>query len=387
MVGRREGVGAMRGPSQGQELWIWRAATGLAVAVVGGGVVGGLWVVVRAAMEFYEVLLPLGVAAVVAYMVEPVIGWLCERGMGRVWAVGLVGLGMVGVVGGGVAWVGPRVVEQGVKLVQDVPEGWAWVKERGMEFTERYPRVQEWVRERVMIGVEGLPGWVGENVGMVWRPLEEFWDGVVLGVGLLLVPVYVFYFLVEKEGIARHWREDASWREGWLGRELEFVIEQVNGYMAAFFRGQVVVALFVGVATGVGLSLIGLPYGAFLGLVCGVLSVVPHLGVLFGGVAAVGLAWVNTEHWVQPALVVGVFGVVQVVEGLWVSPRVMGRRRGLHPVMVIVGVLVWSELLPGFLGVILAIPLTAVVRVLVYRCVWGRAVPVGGGALEKGGEG
>ncbi len=364
----------MQGPSLWQEQWMWRAVTLFSWGVIFILMSGLLWLLAQVAGALYGILLPLGVAAVVAFILEPLIGVLCKWGLARPWAVIIVGVvAVAGVVGIG-AFLAPKVIAQIVSLARDVPQVVIWVKGHLLTFAQTYPEAQGWIRDQGQRLVEELPVWLQKNMSAVMTPLRQFWSGLGLALGFLFVPIYVFYFLVEKEKIEKQWREYVPLKEGWVGREIVFVIEQVHNYMAAFFRGQVVVALFVGVATGVGLSLIGLPYGMLIGIFCGLLSIVPYLGIVLTIVPAVIIAWINTEHWVQPALVLGVFAFVQLLEGLFISPKVMGDRTGLHPLTVIISILVWTQILPGLLGAILAIPLTATLRVLLYRYVWRRVV-------------
>jgi predicted PurR-regulated permease PerM len=372
----------MQGPSPWQERWIWRAVTLFSWGVILIFISALLWLLVLVAGALYGILLPLGVAAVVAFIVEPLIGALSRRGLARPWAVIVVGIGVVGIVAGAGGVLAPKAIAQIVSLARDVPQVVVWAKGHLLALAQSHPDAQEWIRDQGQRFVEGLPGWLQKNMSVLLKPLEQFWSVLGLALGFMLVPIYVFYFLVEKEKIEKHWREYVPLKEGRVGREAVFVIEQVYNYLAAFFRGQVLVALFVGIATGMGLSLIGLPYGMLIGMLCGVLSIVPYLGIILSIVPALTIAWVNTEYWVQPALVLVVFAVVQMAEGLIVSPKVMAGRTGLHPLTVIIAILVWSQILPGLLGAILAIPLTATLRVLLYRYVWRRVVP-----KEEGGGG
>ncbi|MCS7063794.1 MAG: AI-2E family transporter [Methylacidiphilales bacterium] len=365
----------MRGPSAWQERWIWNAVTvlswGVILVVVVGVTVLGMWI----ASRFYGVLLPLGVASVIAFIVEPVIGLMAKGGLRRSWAVLIVGgVLLLGITGLGV-WFVPKFISQIMALTRDLPDLAVWVKEHVVALTKAHPHAEAWMKAQAVSFLENLPGWLQRNMGALVKPLEQFWSAVGLALGFLLVPVYVFYLLVEKESIESRWRDFVPWRETMWGKELVWVIEQVHGYLVTFFRGQVVVAFIVGVLTAVGLTLIGLPYALLFGVVCGILSIVPYLGVVVSIIPALILAWVNTEHWVQPCLVVAVFGVVQFVEGIFISPRVLGNRTGLHPMTVIVAILVWSQILPGLLGAILAIPLTATLRVVLYRYVWLRRLP------------
>jgi predicted PurR-regulated permease PerM len=115
---------------------------------------------------------------------------------------------------------------------------------------------------------------------------------------------------------------------------------------------------------------IGLPYAVLIGAMAIVLTMIPFLGAIVTCVAALLIALVTYGDWLHPLLVLAVFAVVQTLEGLVISPKIMGDRVGLHPVTIIISVMVGTTLLGGLLGGILAIPLTAALRVVMFRYVW-----------------
>ena len=148
------------------------------------------------------------------------------------------------------------------------------------------------------------------------------------------------------------------------------MLRSINGYLIVFFRGQVLVAMCDGALYAIGFLLIGLPYAVLLGVMATVLTMIPFLGAIATCVAALLLALVQYGDWKHPLLVLGVFGVVQTLEGLIISPKILGDRVGLHPLTIIIAVMVGTTLLGGILGGILAIPLTAALRVVMFRYVW-----------------
>jgi predicted PurR-regulated permease PerM len=107
-------------------------------------------------------------------------------------------------------------------------------------------------------------------------------------------------------------------------------------------------------------------------MVAGVLSIVPFLGVAISIIPAIVLAVVQFNDWLHPLLVLGVFALVQFLEGFVISPKIMGDRVGLHPLTIILAVMIGTTLMGGIIGGILAIPLTAALRVLMFRYVWRR---------------
>jgi len=197
------------------------------------------------------------------------------------------------------------------------------------------------------------------------------WFGVLAG--LSLIPVYAFYLLLEKRGIKDQWTNYLPVSNSSFKNELVFVISSINDYMIAFFRGQVLVAICDGILYTIGFIIIGLPYAVLVGVMATFLTMIPFLGAIITCAAALLIMALQYGDWQHPALVLAVFVVVQALEGLVISPKIMGDRVGLHPLTIIIGVMVGTTLLGGILGGILAIPLTAVLRVLLSRYVWKRS--------------
>ena len=188
--------------------------------------------------------------------------------------------------------------------------------------------------------------------------------------GLALVPVYLFYFLLEKNGIQTRWHEFLPIRASHTKDEIIFVLNAINDCLIVFFRGQVLVAMCVGTILAIGFSLVGLNYALLLGVMAGILGVVPYLGVALSIIPAVAIAVAQFGDLGHPVAVLGVFALAQMLEGLVISPKIIGDRVGLHPLTIIVSVMVGTTLLGGILGGVLAIPLTAALRTLMFRYVW-----------------
>jgi predicted PurR-regulated permease PerM len=143
-------------------------------------------------------------------------------------------------------------------------------------------------------------------------------------------------------------------------KDVSYLVEQFVDIVVAFFRGQLLIALMQGVLYAVGFSLIGLRYGFVLGLVLGLLNIIPYLGSIVGLGVGLPLAYFQQGGGSTTlALVLVVFSVVQLIEGYVLTPKIMGDRTGLHPMAIIVAVFFWGSALSGILGMILAIPLTA----------------------------
>jgi predicted PurR-regulated permease PerM len=207
--------------------------------------------------------------------------------------------------------------------------------------------------------------WLFGQVGRV-----ASWFGFLAG--LALVPIYAFYLLLEKRGIQSKWTDYLPLADSNFKKELVFVLSSINDYLIAFFRGQVLVAICDGIMYTIGFLAIGLPYAVLLGAVSVFLTMIPFLGAIVTCSTALVIA-LASGGWVKCLLVILVFAIVQGLEGFVVSPKIMGDRVGLHPLTIIIAVMAGTTLLGGLLGGILAIPLTAVLRVVVDRYIWKRA--------------
>jgi predicted PurR-regulated permease PerM len=154
--------------------------------------------------------------------------------------------------------------------------------------------------------------------------------------------------------------------------EVAAVLSQINNYVIAYFRGQLLVCLIDGTLIGTALYLTGLNFAPLIGVLVVILTMIPYVGIILCWIPAVLIAAGQWGDWTHPLIVTGVFLVVQNLEAIFVAPRIVGNSVGLHPMTVIVSIFVWGLLIGGLLGPILAVPLTATIKVLLARYVWGR---------------
>ena len=155
--------------------------------------------------------------------------------------------------------------------------------------------------------------------------------------------------------------------------EIVFCLDAISGYLVAFFRGQVLVAMCDAVLYTAGFLIVGVNYAFLLGFAALFLTMIPFLGAIVICITALTLSFVQYGDWQHPVMVLAVFAVVQALEGLFISPKIMGDRVGLHPLAIIIAVMTGTTLLGGILGGILAIPLAAALRVIMVRYVWKKS--------------
>ena len=212
--------------------------------------------------------------------------------------------------------------------------------------------------------------------------MEKFWDilkksiGGFLGVtgfllSLILVPIYLFFLLNEKPRIQQHWKEYLPLRASPLRDEVAELLSEINSYVTAYFRGQLLVCLVDGILIGAALTLLGVNFAPVIGALVVVLTMVPYIGIIICWVPAVLIAAFQWGDWTHPIWVTVIFIVIQNLEGIFYAPRIVGNYVGLHPMTVIVSIFVWGLIIGGIIGPLLAVPLTATVKVLLGRYVWG----------------
>jgi predicted PurR-regulated permease PerM len=408
-------------PTVRQARVIWLALTGLSVALLVGLVVALIWGMGQVLRMLSPVLWPIAVAGVIAYLLDPVVDFIERKGASRPRAILCVfALALVIVIAlfGSVV---PQLINETRQLAVRIPAYAARVEKRAEYWLSHPPALVKRLMKResggndsrspvkatdekappastnspAVAAVEGTnaPALLGgkldteslqtatkwlagalPKVGYwLFGQFERVasWFGVLAG--LALVPVYTFYFLLEKQGISSRWTDYLPVADSGFKKELVFILNSVNNYLISFFRGQVLVAMCDGILYGAGFLIIGLPYAVLIGAMAVVLTMIPYLGAIVTCCTALVIAFVQFGDWQHPLLVLAVFGVVQTLEGLLISPRIMGGRVGLHPVTIIIAVMAGTTLLGGLLGGILAIPLTAALRVVMFRYVWKRA--------------
>lgn len=405
-------------PSPRQARLVWLGLTGLAIAILAALGVALVWGLSEVVQILSPVLWPLAIAGIIACLLDPVVDFLERKGRRRTQAILAVFAIAVVILAGLFGSIVPQLVRETRQLAERVPdyssrlgnrlEYWVnhpppWLEKLlnremnrsaapspGLEFNQTppesgtnppavaMPSANPKGKESILGSIDGgtlesAATWLAgrlQRAGIWLFGRVASWFGVL--VGLALVPVYTFYFLLEKRGISSRWTDYLPVSDSTFKKELVFVLNSINNYLIAFFRGQVLVATCDGILYGIGFSIIGLPYALLLGAAAIVLTIIPFLGAIVIFLTALTIALVQFGDWSHPLLVLVVFAVVQSLEGLVISPRIMGGRVGLHPLTIIIAVMVGTTLLGGLLGGILAIPLTAALRVVMFRYVWKR---------------
>jgi predicted PurR-regulated permease PerM len=305
------------------------------------------------------VLMPFAIAAMMAYLGDPLADRLERLGMGRTLAVSIVFIVLVLLAAGALLLLVPLIVRQIENLVQNFPRYMEWGRDTALPWLQVKLHLdpQMFDSDRLMATIKEHLGSIGSVLGKLSRSSV----GVVMWLtNLVLIPVVAFYLL-------RDWDRLVAYIDRMLPRSVEptiaYLARESDKVLGAFVRGQLLVMLALGIYYGVALTLIGLSVGPLIGMVAGLLSFVPYLGFITGFGASLIAALVLHGDWLHVLLVIGVFTVGQLLEGYVLVPRLVGEKIGLHPVAVIFAVLAGGYLF-GFLGVLLALPAASVILVL-----------------------
>jgi predicted PurR-regulated permease PerM len=306
------------------------------------------------------ILLPFVAGMAVAYFLDPVCDRLERWGVSRAWATSIVTVLFILFVAIALLLIVPPLERQLFDLAQRLPQ---YLKDA----VERLQPIIDQIRSRLPSN-STLLGNVGEHVGAVAGWVIGALGNVVSGglaffnlVSLIFItPIVAFYLL-------RDWDRIVARLDSWLPRDHAPVIREqlreVDRTLAGFARGQATVCLCLAAYYGGGFSLVGLDFGLTLGLVAGLLSFIPFVGSALAFVGSVGLALLQYDAWLPIGLVVGICALGQVLEGYLLTPKLVGDRVGLHPVWVIFALLAGGALF-GFVGLLLAVPVAAVLGVL-----------------------
>lgn len=197
----------------------------------------------------------------------------------------------------------------------------------------------------------------------IWGSISNLFNIILMFANLIIIPVVMFYLLRDFDSINEKLLKLVPPRFQEKTRDIVLEIDHV---LSRFVRGQLVVAGLMGTMYSIGLFLCDTPMSLSLGMMAGLVNLVPYLGLVLGFVPSALLTYMHTQEWMPVLAVAGVFGVVQALEGLIITPRVVGDNIGLHPVAVILAVLLGGELF-GLAGMILGVPVVAVFNVLMSR--------------------
>jgi len=327
-------------------LWGW-----LAIALATGGLLYAL----------SPILAPFLAGAILAYVLNPLVGRLTGRYLPRIVAVVLVLLFALALVVALALVILPLLIKELGMMSERLPEFLAWVNEQ----------VAPWLKQRFAIefqldveSVKQLAGGIlANNQDLVAGLLGSLRIGglalIAFFVNVLLVPVVLFFLL-------RDWNTLVARVDTMIPRHLHerarTILAEIDAVLAEFLRGQLIVMLVMSVYYAAALSVAGLEFALPIGVITGLLVIIPYVGAFTGILLGLIAAAMQFDSLTGVAWVAVAFGIGQVMEGMAVTPLLVGERIGLHPVAVIFALLAFGQIF-GFFGVLLALPASAALLV------------------------
>ncbi|HTR83095.1 MAG TPA: AI-2E family transporter [Reyranella sp.] len=313
-----------------------------------------------------DILLPFVVGAVVAYFFDPVVARLQRAGLSRTAATATVTILSALIAIGAVTAIVPPLFGQVEALIIKAPQ----------YFVQAAARVQPMIEPvRAKLGLPALSlhdlqaeatQWAGQGLaiaGGIAGRVAQRGVAIINLLGLLFItPVVTFYLL-------RDWPKVVAAIDGTLpldhAETVRKVAHDANAAVAGYVRGQALVCLCLGSIYGIGLTIVGLQFGFVIGLMAGLISFIPFVGTFVGATTALGMALAQfPPDWISVGEVAVVFLIGHLLEGNFLSPKLVGERVGLHPVWIMFALLAGGSLL-GFVGVLVAVPTAAVLGVVV----------------------
>lgn len=337
--------------------------------VVTLGVLTFLWLLYVAG----SILAPFALAFVFAYVANPLVEKCEEKGISRGWGAVLFVLIVGLLIALALILLVPLVMHQGRQFLEDLPrvidEALVWYRAQVRALDQSgLPVIRDLSFERAMeVSSDDVSAWLAEQV----TALRPSWETAVgLGQGLqtaltilgylVLTPVLTFYLLRDfprmRRTLTRALPEDRR-------DDVLTFLRRYDALLGQYLRGQLVVAAFVGLATGIGLLLVDFPNAVLLGVIAGVFNLVPYLGLVVSLVPALFIAIVTPPLWLSLLKVAGVFLAVQSLDAYVISPRIIGERVGLHPVWIMLAIIAGGSFF-GIVGLLLAIPIAVLVKLV-----------------------
>ena len=401
-------------PTPLQQRVMWSALTLLSLAFIVVLACASAYGLVQLFVALEAVLLPVLVAGILAYLLNPVVKWLQRYVVRRIWAVLVVMLAAFGLMTSLFLCIVPPLVKQSNELydnkeyiasniitstkkllqedryVQHVVD--MLYQKAVKEDAENNPVAELPRTDSVTVTAEQTvtasatapdyetklqvifthhSGYLVQK-GVEWLTAGgRFLFGLTyVFIGIIVIPVFLFYFLLETEPIAKNWDKILPLRNSYLKDEIVATLSEINQNVVAFVRGQMLVSLIDAFILGIALSCLGLPYALTIAAAVAILGIIPYIGMISTGVPAMLVAWFTWHDFGMVVAVAAIFLSVSQLDGWLLQPKIVGKNMKMHDMTVMFSVLFWSLVFGGVFGALIAVPLTAAIKVIFKRYVW-----------------
>lgn len=308
---------------------------------------------------FYNLLLSLSIAGILALVLHPVVDFMEKRIHLPRW-LAIMLLMLIFFLGGGTLmfFLVPTLTDQIIELLTTLPETLLRWKD-DLEFY--LPELSALISEQMASdnGKEADPSKPSTSATVM------SYLGMLVSIGF--VPLYLFFALLSGNALRGQASEVLSVFRERTQQKVLYFMDVFVGYITAFFQGQLMIAVIMGALYAFSFTIIGLQYGVLAGLVLGLLNIVPFLGTVIGLLVILPAAYLQPGGGIELLMLTGLaFAIVQLIESWLLTPKIMANRSGLHPALVVISLFFWGTALNGIIGMVLAVPLTAFIV-----AIWG----------------
>lgn len=316
---------------------------------------------------FSMVLWPVIISLILSLILKPLVEWVEDKiRLSRIQAIIFLYALVVSTLLALAAFLIPFMITQGLQFVKTIPE---LVKNGIIVIQQHVPALAAWIEpylnqinwEQISDPtLEATKGAVMTTVPLFQHAGASFFKVLSWISMAAIIPIYLFYFLETKKNLIAELKNHVPFSNESFRNDSVFLVEEFLRLMVVFFRGQFVIGAIMGILLASGFSIAGLEFGFIIGILIGLLNIIPYLGTIIGLSIALPIAYFQPEGgFALVGICMGIFILVQIIEGYLLTPKIMGKQTGLHPFILIFAILFWGTALDGILGMILAIPLTA----------------------------
>ncbi len=345
---------------------------------------------------FSGVIWPLALAGILAGILGPLVNFLQKKAkFPRALAIVTIFILFFGAVGMALFFLIPTLINEATDFFRNLPGFFnqlqVYIKEQWPVVTQKIGFL-EMLRSGTGVKLELSPEEMQayqqtlgeEQMSQIFNKVKDYLislpldtrsiiesvKGFLMGTGsallhTILVFIYLFFFLFLTPNVANMVRDDMTYVSESIREDIHFVIEQFMAIILAFFRGQLIICLLSGILMAIGFSIVGVKYSLILGIVFGMLNIVPCLGYIVGALSVFILGFFQPDGSLHIALLgLLTIGVTLAIDSKGMTPVIIGRSVGLHPLIIIISIFFWSTVINGVFGLLVAVPLTATIVVI-----------------------
>lgn len=321
--------------------------------------------------KFGAVVWPLATAVILSFILKPVVNFVSAKArVGRTAACWIILVFLIFLIVGCLLMILPAAIAEISALAAAFPD---FVARASAELSEQFPQLKDIIAEKAAAlkqsALKNL------SVPVILQSGGNFFKTAISATGgavamasfvaaFAVAPIYLYYMLTSKFDFFLMMEKNLGFMSPQMKEDAMFFARRFTSIMSAFFRGQMLIAFIMGCLIGTGLMIAGVKFGFLLGFMAGILNIIPYFGTIVGLGTILPTAFFQPDGGLMTALfALSVFIAVQILDGYFLTPKIMGDKTGLHPTVIIFSVFFWGIALNGILGMILAIPLTAFIDV------------------------